>query len=473
MTTLFLFRNDLRLDDNPGFAKAAANGPVVPIFIYDPDAMGTQAPGGAARWWLHHSLMALDQSLRDIGSRLIVRKGDAFEETVAIAHETEADAVHLSRGYAPWDIDLEVRLHDALNKSGCSLRRFGGNILFEPEAVTTLSGDPYKVFTPFWRACLKLDPPLGHTPAPAKLDPPSHWPQGITIDDLRFMPAKPDWSSGLAANWRPGESGALERLSTFLEDAAEDYKNGRDIPSVMGTSRLSPHLKWGEISPRAVWRAVKNAEVRGEEPYIRELGWRDFAHHLIFRFPSMHTKPLREEFTDVPWRNGGEALERWQKGQTGYPIVDAGMRELWHTGWMHNRVRMITASFLVKHLLIDWRSGAAWFMDTLVDADPANNNAGWQWVAGCGTDAAPYFRVFNPTLQGEKFDGQGDYVRHWVPELAHIPDRFLHQPWEAGPLILSEAGVTFGTDYPEPIVDHKLARTRALEAYKVVKHDRS
>jgi len=471
VTTVFLFRNDLRLDDNPGLAKAAANGLVIPLFVHDPKAMGDQAPGGAAKWWLHHSLNALDKSLRDLGSKLIIRQGDTFDNVLAIVRDAEASAVHLSRGYAPWEVKLEQHLHDALDQRGGTLRRFGGSILFEPEAVKTQGGDPYKVFTPFWRACLKLDPPLGHTAQPNKLEPPAAWPDGLKVDDLDFQPTTPDWSGGLQESWAPGEVGARERLETFIEDAADDYKKGRDVPSIEGTSRLSPHLKWGEISPRTVWRAVKDAKVCGEEPYIRELGWRDFAHHLLFHFPTMPETPLREEFTQVPWLTNAKVLECWQRGQTGYPIVDAGMRELWHTGWMHNRVRMITASFLVKHLLVHWRRGAAWFMDTLVDADPANNNAGWQWVAGCGTDAAPYFRVFNPTLQGEKFDGDGDYVRHWVPELAHVPDKFLHQPWEAGPLILKEAGVTLGTDYPEPIVEHRTARKRALEAYDAVKKD--
>lgn len=469
MTTIYLFRNDLRLDDNPGFAAAAAQGPVIPIFIDDPALLGDQAPGGAARWWLHHSLKSLNKSLTDLGSRLIILQGGTTDTLVRLVEETNAKAVHLSRGYAPWDRALENRLNEQLALKGCNLRRFGGSVLFEPESVATQSGEPFKVFTPFWRACLKLVPPLGHTPAPTSLTPPDHWPDSLTVDGLGYLPTKPDWSGGLAASWTPGEAGAKSRLQAFIETAADDYKTGRDVPSLPGTSRLSPHLKWGEISPRAVWRAIKDAGVGGEEPYVRELGWRDFAHHLLFHFPTLPSHPLRDAFEAVPWSDGGDALRQWQLGQTGYPIVDAGMRELWHTGWMHNRVRMIAASFLVKHLLVHWRAGAAWFMDTLVDADPANNSAGWQWVAGCGTDAAPYFRVFNPVLQGEKFDGAGDYVRHWVPELKHLPNRFLHQPWDAGPLILREASVTLDTDYPAPIVDHKTARARALDAYGVVK----
>lgn len=470
MTVIHLFRDDLRLDDNPGLAKAARSGVVIPLFVFDPNAAGDQGPGGAARWWLHHSLHALDGSLRKRGSRLIVRCGDTLEQAMSVAREVKADSIHTSRGYAPWDTALESELHAALDDHGATFKRFGGRLLFEPESVATKSGDPFKVFTPFWRACLDLDQPSGRTAAPDELTAPETWPESIDIDDLRLLPTKPDWSGGLQESWTPGEAGAHDRLETFLDQAADNYKNGRDVPSKPGTSRLSPHLRWGEINPRTVWRSVKEAGPRSCESYVRELGWRDFAHHLLFHFPTMPEKPLRKEYDRVPWRDDGKALASWQRGQTGYPIVDAGMRELWQTGWMHNRVRMIAASFLAKHLLVHWRKGALWFMDTLVDADPANNSAGWQWVAGCGTDAAPYFRVFNPTLQGEKFDGGGDYVRRWVPELERIPDKFIHQPWEAGSLVLGEAGVTLGETYPAPVVDHKPARARALEAYGAIKN---
>ena len=468
MLTIYLFREDLRLDDNPGLARAAQEGPVLPVFVLDDGTLGDdtsdpQRLGSASRWWLHHSLSALNDALRTRGSRLTVLKGDTVDTIVELVNTTGAGAVHLSRGYAPWGIALETRLNNALTAEGCTLRRFGGRLLFEPEEVATRGGAPFKVFTPFWRRCLELNQPAGHTPAPERIEPPESWPEGLVLDALGLMPSAPDWSGGLQETWQPGEAGALDRLQQFVECAADGYQKNRDIPSIVGTSRLSPHLRWGEISPRLVWQTAKRPDtnLRGGDAYLRELGWRDFSHHLLFHFPRLPTAPLREPFAAISWRNATDDLQRWQRGRTGYPIVDAGMRELWHTGWMHNRVRMVAASFLVKHLLVDWRLGAAWFMDTLVDADPANNSAGWQWVAGCGTDAAPYFRVFNPTLQGEKFDTDGAYVRQWVPELRAIDGKILHEPWKLPP--------EKAPDYPDPMIDHKAARTRALDAFGVVK----
>ncbi len=462
--TIHLFRDDLRLDDNPALAQAAEAGAVVPLYVLDEDSPGAFAPGGASKWWLHHSLMALDESLEKLGSRLIIRQGKTADAARDVAEDTGADAVTLTRGYAPWHVRNERRLQDVLGTEDIALRRYGGSLLFEPEAVATKSGDPYKVFTPFWRACLEQDAPGRPKPAPSKLATPDNWPDGLALDDLKLLPTKPDWSGGLEENWNPGEDGAAENLERFLDEAAADYSNNRDVPGERGTSRLSPHLRFGEISPRRIWQTVRNAKGRtkGAEAFLREVGWREFCQHLLFHFPDMMTASLREEFEDVPWSRDSKHLESWQKGQTGYPIVDAGMRELWHTGWMHNRVRMVAASFLIKHLLVDWRTGADWFWDTLVDADPGNNAAGWQWVAGCGTDAAPYFRVFNPVLQGEKFDTGGSYVRHWVPEVADLPDNVVHKPWEAE---------NPPKDYPAPIVEHKRARERALEAYKAVKKD--
>ncbi|MEQ8666584.1 MAG: deoxyribodipyrimidine photo-lyase [Rhodospirillales bacterium] len=468
MLTIFLFRDDLRLEDNPGFTKAARSGPVLPLYVLDDAAMTDDLDdphrlGGAARWWLHHSLASLDGALRERGSRLTVMRGDPFVIVTDLVRSTNAAAVHLSRGYSPWDVELERRLNETLAADGKILRRFGGRLLFEPESVSTKSGDPFKVFTPFWRACQTLDDPSGHTAPPDDVAAPDSSPDGVAIDTLGLLPHDPDWSTGIAAAWQPGEAGARIRLENFLDDAADDYGKGRDVPSIAGTSRLSPHLRWGEISPRTIWQAVRQRtpQPRGAEAYLRELGWRDFCHHLLFHFPTMPVSPMREPFDAIDWCNDAQDIRRWQRGRTGYPIVDAGMRELWRTGWMHNRVRMAAASFLVKHLLTDWRIGAAWFMDTLVDADPANNSAGWQWVTGCGTDAAPYFRVFNPTLQGEKFDADGAYVRHWLPTLGDVETKYIHKPWEAP--------ADAQPDYPPPIVDHKTARQRALDRFGVVK----
>jgi len=468
--TLHLFRDDLRLDDNPALAKAAESGMVIPLFVLDDEAPGRFAPGGASRWWLHHSLDALANALADRGSRLVVRRGGTVDVVLDILGKVGADAVTLTRGYAPWHVETERRLNDACAEAGIALRRFGGNLLFEPEAVTTKSGEPFKVFTPFWRACLERDVPGKPRPAPKSLAAPEIWPDGLAVGDLGLLPGKPDWSGGLADAWQPGEDGANAALDRFLDGIVSGYAEGRDVPGQRGTSRLSPHLRHGEIGPRRIWQAVRDAAGRatGAEAYLRELGWREFCHHLLFQHPDLTSRCLRPEFEQVPWRASGDGLGAWQRGMTGYPVVDAGMRELWHTGWMHNRIRMVTASFLVKHLLIDWRTGADWFWDTLVDADPANNAAGWQWVAGCGSDAAPYFRVFNPVLQGEKFDSGGDYVRRWIPEIANLPDKLIHKPWEADDATLGNAGIALDETYPRPIVDHKGARERALDAYKAV-----
>ena len=469
MTVIYLLRDDLRLADNPALVAAAKRGPVIPLFVLDPGVTDTRVLGGAARWWLHHSLSSLNQSLVQRGSRLVCRRGDTLRTVLALAEDVGAEGVYLARGYAPWDVLLETRLHDELVQQSRVLRRFSGRLLFEPEAVTTRSGGPFKVFTPFWRACLASAEPHGPVDGPAQLVPPDVWPTSLTPDQLGLLPTGVDWTRGLARAWTPGEVGAGNRLFAFLSGAADGYADGRDFPAAPGTSRLSPHLRWGEISPRSVWHALETVHRQGGEAFRRQLGWRDFAQHLIFHFPDLPDKPLQTAFDAVPWGDGAGVLDLWQRGRTGYPIVDAGMRELWQTGWMHNRVRMIAASFLVKHLLVDWRHGARWFMDTLVDADPANNSAGWQWVAGCGTDAAPYFRVFNPVLQGNRFDPAGEYVRRWVPELARLPDTVLQQPWHAAPPILGNAGVSLGTDYPKPLVEHSAARARALDAYAVAR----
>jgi deoxyribodipyrimidine photo-lyase len=468
------FRQDLRLADNPALHAAAATGPVVPVFVHDDS--GRWAPGGASRWWLDGSLRRLDEALRLMGSRLVIRRGDPVTELAAVAAATGARAIHWGRCYEPGEPELEQRLRSALGAQ-LELRRFAGRLLHEPETLCTGAGKPFQVFTLFWRACLAAAEPPAPLPAPARLVAPGVWPPGLTVDDLGLLPRRPDWAGGLREAWQPGEVAAQAALARYLEGPAGRYRSQRDLPGVTGTSRLSPRLHFGEIGVRTVWHATRTAIAAGlpaaeGEAFLRELGWREFSAHLLFHFPTLPDLPLRSEFAAFPWQSDTALLRAWQRGETGYPIVDAGLRELWTTGWMHNRVRMIVASFLVKDLLLPWQEGEAWFWDTLVDADLANNAASWQWVAGCGADAAPYFRVFNPVLQGRKFDADGAYVRRWVPELAHLPADGIHAPWELPAATLAGAGVVLGRDYPAPVVDHRAARARALDAYAALRAGR-
>ncbi|MBI1356214.1 MAG: deoxyribodipyrimidine photo-lyase [Acidobacteria bacterium] len=478
-STLVWFRHDFRLADNPALAAATARGgPVVPVFLWEPAEEGDWPAGGASKWWLHQSLERLDADLRALGSRLILRQGPAAETLAALARETGAEAVYWNRRYEPASIERDQGVKQSLRSEGLDCRSFSAALLWEPWTIRTQSGGPYKVFSPFWRACQAAEPPGEPEPAPTSLPSPAIWPCSVQLAALGLEPAI-DWAAGIREAWRPGEAGAAERLSRFVEEIVDDYAESRDRPDRDGTSRLSPHLHFGEISPRTIWRAVRERLDRQEPPrgavaksaqkYLAELAWREFGHHLLYHFPHTPLEPLRPEFARFPWADDPENLRRWQKGRTGYPIVDAGMRELWATGWMHNRVRMIVASFLVKDLLLPWQEGARWFWDTLVDADLANNTLGWQWAGGCGADAAPYFRIFNPILQGERFDPRGVYVRRWVPELAAVPDRWLHKPWEAPMKVLRGCGVNPATDYPLPSVNHSEARQRALEAWDELK----
>jgi len=469
--TLLWFRTDLRLTDHPALAAAVARGaPVVPVFVWAPEEEAPWQPGAASRWWLHRSLRSLDGALRERGSRLVLRRGPTAGALLALARETGADTVLWTRRYEPAVRARDAAVAAALRTAGIAAEEQGGHLLFEPDAVRTGAGQPYQVFTPFWRACLAGPAPDRPLPAPRAIAAPSPWPASLALSELALEPAV-DWAEGLRATWTPGEAGAKDRLARFLLEALPDYAEARDRPGVEGTSRLSPHLHFGEVSPRQVWHAAaalqrqggRGATARGAERFLAEIGWREFAHHLLTHFPHTAEAPLREEFARFPWREDRDALRAWQRGRTGYPVVDAAMRELWTTGWMHNRARMIVASFLVKDLLLAWQEGARWFWDTLVDADLANNTLGWQWTAGCGADAAPYFRVFNPVSQGTKFDGDGAYVRRWVPELAGLPDAAVHQPWEAS------AGVAPGARYPARIVDHREARERALAALAAIR----
>ena len=473
------FRQDLRLSDNPALHAAAATGrPVVPVYILDRDSAGPWAPGGASRWWLHHSLDSLARSLAARGLNLVLRRGAAGPVLERLAAETGARGVCWNRLYEPGAIRRDGAIRAALRAAGVAVESFNAALLFEPGTLLSGSGAPYRVFTPFWRACLAADPPVPPRPEPAFGEAASaaRPVRSEPLDSWGLLPTAPDWAGGLRAAWQPGEATAQRLLQAFLANGLHGYAAQRDRPDLSAVSRLSPHLHFGEIGPRQVWHAVQARSALGDSPaddgprkFLAEIGWREFCCNLLADFPDLPDKPLQPRFAGFPWEDNPDALRAWQRGRTGYPFVDAGMRQLWQTGWMHNRVRMLTASFLVKHLLIPWQAGAAWFWDTLVDADLANNSASWQWVAGCGADAAPYFRIFNPVTQGRKFDPHGDYVRRFVPELTGLPDRWIHRPWDAPPDALHAAGVHLGEDYPLPIVDHAEARRAALAAYEAVK----
>lgn len=463
------FRDDLRLADHPALHAAAKTGaPVICLYVLDE---GIDRPlGGAARWWLAQSLRALDKSLAVIGGSLTLRKGAAAKIIPDLARESAAGAVYWNEIAQRPHQAVEKQLEAALAKLGVETRRFPGDLLVPPAAIRNKDGRGLRVFTPFWRRVLAMGDPPKPLAAPKALRPATSIASDV-LEDYGLEPAQPDWAGGLRDNWTPGEAAAHARLRDFLKTTARTYAGDRDRPDRAGTSRLSPHLRFGEVGPRQVWHAARFAAdaepalAPGVEKFLSELGWREFCRHLLFDSPELATQNLQDGFDAFPWKQNATALAAWQRGRTGYPIVDAGLRELWHTGTMHNRVRMVVASFLVKHLLIDWRCGEHWFWDTLVDADAGSNPANWQWVAGCGADAAPYFRVFNPVLQGEKFDPDGTYVRRWVSELEGLPAKLIHQPWRATPIELASAGVMLGNTYPEPIVDHARGRERALAAY--------
>ncbi|MGH1548416.1 cryptochrome/photolyase family protein [Leifsonia poae] len=449
------FRDDLRIADNPALHAAAESGrPVVCVFVWDDETPGLRAPGAASRWWLHHSLASLADSLEGLGARLTILRGPSETTVTRLLRDTDAAAVFWNRRYGGVERRIDEAVKSTAHDDGREAVSFGANLLFEPWTIRTGQGTAFSVYTPFWRACLAAPAPRRPGPAPRSLRG-AHAPETVkatTLDALGLLPTHPDWADGLREAWQPGEKAAHQQLESFLADDVGAYREQRDVPGVDATSRLSPRLRWGEVSPHQVWHATAerrdHATAQGAATFVSELGWREFAYHTLFEHPDMATVNIHREYDSFPWpRLHPSALRAWQKGRTGIPLVDAGMRELWRTGVMHNRVRMVTASFLIKNLLIDWRHGEQWFWDTLVDADPANNPFNWQWIAGSGADAAPYFRVFNPELQREKFDPHGDYVRRWVPE------------WDTG-------------DYPEPIVDLKETRQAALAAYDVVKRSR-
>ena len=476
---LVWFLQDLRLSDNPALADAARQAEtIVPVFLWTPGEHGDWAPGRAARSWLHASLTRLDADLRRRGSRLVLRRADsALEALRRIAAQTGADAVTWNARYEPALRERDLAVAEALSRDGLEVRVHRSRILHDPRRIRTAAGAPYTVFTPFWRR-MQDATEVGEEIDRPRLGPrraPRLWPDGMTIDDLGLVdPA----DAPLPARGRPfgtrrspsfaaGEAAARERLAIFVAERLATYSADRDRLDLAGTSGLSPHLAHGELSPRQVWNAVvrsvrDNASRRAADVFLRQLAWREFAYHLLFHFPRTPSEPLRERFEAFPWRKSERELRAWKEGQTGYPVVDAAMHQLRHTGWMHNRGRMIVASFLTKHLLVPWQDGARWFWDRLVDADLANNTLGWQWSAGCGADAQPFFRIFNPVSQGTKFDPAGRYVRDWIPQLASVPDDLVHRPWQG-------ANVARETDgsraYPAPIVDHREARTRALAAW--------
>ncbi|HET7201920.1 MAG TPA: deoxyribodipyrimidine photo-lyase [Steroidobacteraceae bacterium] len=471
-TALVWFRRDLRLADHPALAAAVAHAErVVAVYVHSPEDDGEWRAGAASDWWLHHSLLRLDEALRPRGIGLTVRRGPPARELSALVEETGATRIHWNRRYEPAAVARDAPLQAELRSRGLTCESFGGPLLCEPWQVRTAQGGPYKVFTPFWRACqAQFDTLPAPLPAPARLHGPRRAPRSVPIPALGLLP-QVRWDAGLAARWAPGEAGGHARLDEFCNGEIATYDEDRNRPDRPASSRLSPHLHFGELTARQCLVAARNAVVdrpearKSAEAFVREFGWRDFAHHLLHHFPHTANAPLDERFARFAWSDDESLLEAWRRGRTGYPIVDAGMRELWSTGWMHNRVRMIVASLLTKNLRQPWLAGARWFWDTLVDADLASNTLGWQWTAGCGADAAPFFRIFNPVLQAERYDPQRAYLRRWLPELAQLPDAWIHRPWQAPSDVLLAAGVTLGKTYPRPIVDLAASRREALAAY--------
>lgn len=466
MIAIVWFRNDLRLTDNPALEAAIRSGyKIFPLYIWDEESMKL---GSANRWWLHHSLKELGKDLESVGGKLILKKGNSFEVLKAIVDTKNVSAIYWNRRY-----DLDGCHQDGLVKSffkklSVNVESFNGNYLFDPYLIRNKKDSFFQVFTPFWRHCLNaytpLDPPLSRQKLENMRFNQSFF-DSDQLEQWNFIPTKPNWAKGFEEIWNPGERGAKNQLNFFLDDCLDGYAIKRDFPNSSGTSRLSPHLRFGEISPRTVWWEIKNSSYQkmnlrqDSDSLLRELGWREFANYLLYYCPQMPYEPIKKEFLDFPWCHNNDFLKRWQQGCTGYPIVDAGMKELWNTGWMHNRVRMIVASFLVKHLQIHWKQGELWFFDTLLDADVASNSMNWQWIAGCGCDAAPYFRIFNPILQGRKFDADGAYIKKWVCELQNVDSRFIHAPWE-----IEQKKI----NYSSPIVNHEEARARALQSYKYI-----
>ena len=467
------FRKDLRLADNPALdAALQANKEIIPVFIWDEEEGGNWSPGAASRWWLHHSLESLSSSITKFGGTLILAQGKAAQVLPEIAQAHQADQVFYGRCYDPAGIATQEAVEEACDLQGINTESFNSSLLQEPWETKNGTGKPFQVFTPYWRKSRAIiyREPASYDPKKLSFVQQTSSPQSLT--DLTLLPDHP-WHNKMGAHWEVSESAAHQQIERTVEEVTRSYATRRNHPSVDGTSRLSPYLAWGQVSPRQICKAILQAENegshRGENKFLVEIGWREFSYHLLYHFPTIPDQPLRPKYANFPWLNDPDNLKRWQFGKTGYPMVDAGMRQLYETGWMHNRVRMVVASFLVKHLLLPWQDGARWFWDTLVDADLASNTQGWQWAAGCGADAAPYFRIFNPITQGTKFDTRGEYAKRWIPELGNLPAKHLFSPWTAPSSTLLDSGVELGNNYPDPCVDHPEARARALAALATLK----
>ena len=470
--TIVLFRKDLRLQDNTALAEAIELGQsILPVFIWCPDECVDWAPGAASKWFLHQALGSLQAQLSDHGGDLVLAEGKTLTVLKALIKKTGASAVYWNRCYEVPIRERDAEIKKTLREEGVRVESFNSSLLNEPHTVSTGSDKPYKVYTPYWKKVKdrKIQEPVKPDLNTANFA--STRGLGQSLSSLNLLP-KERWYKKFETIWDASESAAMARLDKFLADPVMSYDTGRDIPDIEGTSSLSPYLHWGLIGPRQIMHRLRekhNLHAKGPQIFAKEIYWREFAYNVLYHFPHTPDEPLQEKYADFPWEKDKLMLKRWQKGQTGYPIVDAGMRQLYETGWMHNRVRMIVSSLLVKHLLQDWKDGARWFWDTLVDADLASNTLGWQWSGGCGADAAPYFRIFNPMTQGKKFDPDGDYVRRWVPELKDVPSKFIHEPWEAPEGLLERANCKLGEDYPELVIEHKEGRARALAALDKVK----
>lgn len=469
--TLVWVRRDLRLADHPALhAAAARGGAVIPLYVWAPEEDGIWSAGSAAKWWLNRSLSSFDSSLQLLNSKLIVRRGPTLAALGSLAEETGADSVFWQRSYEPKSRELEQKIQQTLTDIGFVTKTFDSSGLFDIHAIMKDDGSPYKVFTAFWRKLQSLGHPQLPLPSPDNLQPPLVWPASIDVEELRLLDSEQSMAL-FSKKWEPGEQGAVSVLNKFIDHGLDYYSKQKDRPGRTGTSMLSPHLSFGEISPRMLWKSISEREQSEKDfgKFLSELGWKEFARHIMYHFPDTPIEPLHQEFRRFPWQSNQAHLKAWQSGRTGYPIVDAGMRQLLSIGWLHNRVRMVVASFLIKDLILPWQEGSRWFWEKLVDADLANNTMGWQWAAGSGASANPFFRIFNPTKQGERFDPDGSYVRKWVPELSGLPNEWVHKPWLAPKDVLKDAQIRLGLDYPEPIVDHAVSRHEALSLYRSVK----
>ncbi len=485
-TALVWFRQDLRMADNPALCAACEcintcddsgnKNEIIPLYIYDTSLEEQASLGGASKWWLHH---ALNDLAARFDNKLIVRAGKPLDVIQSLCKDYDIDAVYWNRMYESWARERDSEIKKTLKSNGIEAKSYNGSLLWEPMDVLKNDGTPYKVFTPYYRkGCLRRASPRYPLPEPKfTLFHTLKSEADSAISRLNLLPNIP-WDDTIKNVWQVSENAAKNKLKNFIGSAIQAYTDARNLPAVKGTSQLSPYLHFGQISPHQIWYAVHDAfggdvSQQGVDTYLSEIGWREFSYYLLYHFPHMPHQNFNAKFNKVTWRNSESDFKAWIRGKTGVPIVDAGMRELWQTGYMHNRVRMIVGSYLVKNLLIDWRRGERWFWDCLLDADTASNAASWQWVAGSGADAAPYFRIFNPILQGEKFDKQGEYVKQFCPELSKLPQKYIHKPWEASDDVLAAAGVTLGKHYPKPLVDLKLSRQRALDAFAAMKEEAS